>query len=297
MSFLRLGTACAAFDDERGVLLSRRGDLDVWNLPTGRLDSGEPLADAAAREAREETGVIVSVEHAVGLYYFEATQRLNVLYAAFPVGGEITDRTDESTANRYFSPGDLPESLFAVYMVHDAAAEKHRALHIHTTPRMEIAMLRLKLARRYVLNYLRGRPEPKHVRFNVRAVAVIWDEPHKRILTMPGKHSRVLPYVPCDGNRAPWEELAHGLRRWLDAAPKLHWAGVWQDTTTDAIEFVFAATVDEHSIATAAEWQSARNAALVGRDAQYISRIKATYRQETVWSLAHQPGDARIIRN
>ncbi|MEM6527167.1 MAG: hypothetical protein AAF653_02670, partial [Chloroflexota bacterium] len=141
------------------------------------------------------------------------------------------------------------------------------------------------------------RPEPKHVRFDVRAVAVIWDRPHKRILTMHGKHERVLPYVPCDGKRAPWEELARGLRRWLNTAPELHWVGVWQDTTTDAIEFVFAATVDEHSIATATEWQSARNAALMGRDALYVNCIKSTYRTDFIWLLAHQPGDVRIIQH
>jgi ADP-ribose pyrophosphatase YjhB (NUDIX family) len=66
---LRLGVVCAVVDDEGRLLLSQRGDLGVWGLPGGRLDAGERLDAAAAREVLEETGVVVKVERAVGLYY------------------------------------------------------------------------------------------------------------------------------------------------------------------------------------------------------------------------------------
>ena len=158
------------------MLLSRRGDLDVWNLPTGRLDVHEALTDAAAREAHEETGVQVEIERAVGLYYFQATQRMNVLYAGRPAGGALADKTDESTDNRYFPPTALPDSLFADYMVTDAArAGDPPTLHVHTTPPLEMLKLRLKLAQRWVSNLLSGRPEPRHVRFDVLAVCLVWD--------------------------------------------------------------------------------------------------------------------------
>lgn len=49
-------------DDE--VLLSRRRDTDPrfdgrWHLPSGKLDAGESVLDAAAREAFEEIGVVI----------------------------------------------------------------------------------------------------------------------------------------------------------------------------------------------------------------------------------------------
>src|SRR5512138_971831 len=90
---LRLGVMCTVSQDKR-LLLSRRGDLNVWALPGGRLDAGERLAEAAAREVEEETGLTVQPLHPIGLYYLAGWQRMNVLYAAKPTGGSLKN-TDE----------------------------------------------------------------------------------------------------------------------------------------------------------------------------------------------------------
>lgn len=49
-------------DDRGRVLLSRRRDRNpvfdgLWHLPSGKLDAGESVLDAATREAEEEIGV------------------------------------------------------------------------------------------------------------------------------------------------------------------------------------------------------------------------------------------------
>ena len=52
------------FDDRGRVLLVKRGRAPargLWSLPGGKVDGGETLAAAVAREVLEETGVTVDV--------------------------------------------------------------------------------------------------------------------------------------------------------------------------------------------------------------------------------------------
>ena len=56
----RAAVAVVVTDPERGVLLIHRHrfitDTWGWEVPAGRIDPGEPLAEAAARECLEESG-------------------------------------------------------------------------------------------------------------------------------------------------------------------------------------------------------------------------------------------------
>ena len=52
------------FDRDGRVLLVERGQPPgegLWTVPGGRLEPGETLAQAVAREVREETGLVVEV--------------------------------------------------------------------------------------------------------------------------------------------------------------------------------------------------------------------------------------------
>lgn len=207
---LHLGVSCAVFDEQGAILLSQRGDLGVWNLPSGRLDYGETLAEGAAREAREETGLDVVVEALVGLYFVEGWSRLNVLFRARVAGGQLLQRTPETRANRFYAVDAIPDNIVPWhrdYVQHALDGQVH--LHSIQRPLAERRRIQRQLAWRWVVNLLSGRPEPRWPHFTIYASWL--DTPDQRVL--------------CDAHLAPWEALIRkypaplgGLGR-IDEAP------------------------------------------------------------------------------
>lgn len=58
-----LAASAVIVDGDGRVLLIRRGtepDLGLWSVPGGCVEPGETTAEAAVRETREETGLVVS---------------------------------------------------------------------------------------------------------------------------------------------------------------------------------------------------------------------------------------------
>lgn len=245
---LRLGVNCAVFDEEGRVLLSRRGDLGVWNLPGGRLDEGELLEAAAVREVREETGIVVEIERAVGLYYLAGWQRMNVLYAGRAVGGELKAHTDESSENRFFAPDELPPDLWQPIMIQDALAETRPMPHIIETNADELRKIRLRLKWRWMKNLLAGRREPKFPTFQVEAVANILDDSHRLIAKLNGK----LPSVICKGEHAPWQELAELAQEFCRTGVNFRWGGIEQKGNNKS--FVFTVTIRNDELRPPAIW-------------------------------------------
>ena len=96
------------------VLLTKRADVEVWTLPGGGVEMGESVAEAAIREAREETGLEVQLIRLVGIYFipqWASGDNHGVLFAARPVGGALQPQEDEVIEQRYFGPQSLPEPL------------------------------------------------------------------------------------------------------------------------------------------------------------------------------------------
>lgn len=106
--------AIVAVIDNGKVLLTKREDFEVWCLPGGGVEDGESLAEAAIREAKEETGVDVELTRLVGVY-----SRLGgmwndvhaVLFAARPVGGELRLQPGETVEVKYFPFDAIPEDV------------------------------------------------------------------------------------------------------------------------------------------------------------------------------------------
>jgi len=114
-----LSPSCCAviFDTDRNcILLTRRADNDLWCLPGGAMDPGESAAEACAREVLEETGLIVTVKHLVGIYssphmivrYKDGNQiqGVTLCFVAVPVGGKM-GLSDETTAVGFYTRDEM----------------------------------------------------------------------------------------------------------------------------------------------------------------------------------------------
>jgi len=58
-------------DDDGRVLLTRRSIppfLDLWVMPGGKIDLGEPILEALKREVHEEVGLEVEVEELIDVF-------------------------------------------------------------------------------------------------------------------------------------------------------------------------------------------------------------------------------------
>jgi len=108
-----LGVETAIIDAGKVLLIQRR-DFRIWALPGGAVDPGESLAQAAAREAKEETGLDVELTHLVGLYSRPAWcdgGDHDMLFAARPVGGSLLRENDEVTDSGFYAESALPTPL------------------------------------------------------------------------------------------------------------------------------------------------------------------------------------------
>ena len=97
------------------ILLTQREDFETWVLPSGRVEEGESLAQAAIREAREETGIDVELTRLVGVYSRTGTMHpgYTALFAASPVGGTPKLQPGETIAVEWFPFEQIPAPLSA----------------------------------------------------------------------------------------------------------------------------------------------------------------------------------------
>lgn len=106
---MTIGAFSIILDDKGRVLLCRRRDKDLWNLPGGRVEQGESPWNGAVREVREEICVDVSIEKLVGVYFKQEQEEIVFQFFAQVEKG-VPSESKESKEIAYFDVNALPEN-------------------------------------------------------------------------------------------------------------------------------------------------------------------------------------------
>jgi len=112
-----VGVGAVIIENAR-VLLVKRAHPPLaaqWSIPGGVLEVGEMVREAAIREVREETGLIVEPGDLLGVYdrvLRNAEQRVQYHYVLIdflcrPAGGEL-QAADDATEVRWYTCEELP---------------------------------------------------------------------------------------------------------------------------------------------------------------------------------------------
>lgn len=110
----KVGAGVVVSDAAGRILLVRRNHeprMGRWAFPSGFVDAGEVVEDAAVREVREETGVEVRLDDLLGVYSEAGEQVIFVAYAGTLIAGEPR-AGDEAIEVGLFAPDALPPLAF-----------------------------------------------------------------------------------------------------------------------------------------------------------------------------------------
>lgn len=140
--------ACFVFQGERLLWMRRAAppQTGFWAIPAGYLEVGESLAEAAARELREETGLALDPD-CLSLYSLGSITQIDQVYIAFRASvGEVDCRPGaEALEVRFFSEQELPwaevafpSANYSIQMAYDDIRRGAHGLYLARHDRGEL---------------------------------------------------------------------------------------------------------------------------------------------------------------
>jgi 8-oxo-dGTP diphosphatase len=105
-----IGVRALIVRDGAVLLIRHRSGKQPWALPGGGVERNERLAEAAWREAREETGAPIRVERLLGVYerFGDRVSNYVAVFVCTPLGEPRPPRSLEIAAARFFPLDRLP---------------------------------------------------------------------------------------------------------------------------------------------------------------------------------------------
>lgn len=95
-------------DEKDRVLLVKRRDYPIWDLPGGKLESEESIEECAIRETVEETGYLINIDQKVGKYNRFDFNDIQYVFSAKVIGGKKIKIGEESRAVKWIDINKLP---------------------------------------------------------------------------------------------------------------------------------------------------------------------------------------------
>lgn len=138
------GAQVAIVDGAR-VLLQLRPFPPGWELPGGHVESDEDPAQAAVREAEEETGYRVNIRGLVGVYSWSGLRNAADAVFLAEIAGGHSRRSIEALRTIFVTADRIPRTAFpwSRQRVYDALARSEGAPPVHRvqpiTPRTVVA--------------------------------------------------------------------------------------------------------------------------------------------------------------
>ncbi|MFD1032678.1 MULTISPECIES: NUDIX domain-containing protein [Caryophanaceae] len=137
---LTAGVAVIILNEEKQVLLQKRSDVKLWGIPSGHIEIGETVSEAAIREVKEETNLDVKIIKLIGVYSDPDSQVfaypngrvvhfITTCFLAEITGGDLRCNSSESLEIKFFEPQNLPKDLLRMHpqWLKDALAERELA--------------------------------------------------------------------------------------------------------------------------------------------------------------------------
>ncbi|MRX74350.1 NUDIX domain-containing protein [Bacillus lacus] len=137
---LKAGVAVIILNEAKQVLLQKRSDVGKWGIPSGHIEIGETVAEAAIREVKEETNLDIEIKKLIGVYSDPHSQVFSYpngkivhfitnCFLADITGGELRCNSSESLEIKFFEQHNLPKDLLRMHpqWLTDALADKDLA--------------------------------------------------------------------------------------------------------------------------------------------------------------------------
>lgn len=123
---LKAGVAVIIFNNENQLLLQKRSDVGLWGIPSGHIEIGETVSQAAIREVKEETNLDISIKKLIGVYSDPCSQVfeypngkvvhfITTCFLANITGGELKCNSKESLEIKFFKQCSLPRDLLKMH--------------------------------------------------------------------------------------------------------------------------------------------------------------------------------------